>query len=140
MRLNFTEEHHFHVSPHASYPMIPIAMMGRPGTRVDTLALVDSGSDDCLFHARWLKRIGLELTRGRPEDRRGIKEGHPVKCYIHRVWLIIGNQSRIRCDVAFSEEIGDDVRDQLLGRETVFDRYRFGFRARNLKLYVGRES
>ena len=140
MKLNFTEVHPFHVYPTRSYPMIPIAMTGRAGKRVDTLALVDSGSDDCLFHAKWLKRIGLELKRGRREDRHGIKEGQPVECYIHRIWLIVGNQKRIRCDVAFSEEIGDDVMDQLLGRETVFDKYRFGFRARDLKLYVGRES
>lgn len=73
MRLNFHEEHPFHVGGGlAYYPMVPVTLVGVRGLSVSTYALLDSGADSTIFHAKWAKKIGLDLRSGRPERLRGM--------------------------------------------------------------------
>ena len=141
MRLHFSEQHPFHSHPSgAFYPMVPVTLIGKGARRVDTFALVDSGADTTMLHARWLKRLGLAFQAGRQETRGGISKDNPVNVYVHRIGLIVGNSTLVRCDVDFSEEIGDDVTDQLVGREVVFNRLRFAFRQKVQMLYLSPEK
>jgi hypothetical protein len=116
--------------------MVPVTLIARRGLSVRTYGLLDTGADDCLFHANWAIKLGLDLQSGRPERRIGINPNYGIDCYIHRVDLEVG-QNRVRCDVAFSQDIGDDISDQLVGRSVVFDRMRFAFRQRVEKFYIG---
>jgi hypothetical protein len=45
-----------------SRPLIPIRLVGRPGfPSIDTLALLDSGADRCVFPQAFAIRLGLDL-------------------------------------------------------------------------------
>lgn len=70
------------------------------------------------------------------EDIGGWSEGSKRPCYIHRIDLTVGSMT-IRCNVAFCEDMSEEMTDQLIGREVVFDRMRFALRQRVLKIYVG---
>jgi hypothetical protein len=120
--------------------MVPVTLIGKGSRRAETFALVDSGADTTMLHARWLKKLGLVLEAGRQDTRGGIRKDESTKVYVHRIGLIVGNATLIRCEVAFSEEIGDEVTDQLIGREVVFDRLRFAFRQRIEMLYLNPEK
>ena len=118
--------------------MCPVTLIGKGSQQITTYALVDTGADTTMLHARWLDRLGLRLKSGRAEKRWGI-DNKAIDVYVHRIWLKIGNRKRVRCEVAFSEQIGDDPGDQLLGRETVFDELRFAFRQRVGMFYLNAE-
>lgn len=144
MRLTFEETHNFWYKPRPDplppvpHPMLPVTL--RNGARsFPTYALLDTGADDCLFHGDFARRIGLVVDRGRFEYRYGIDPASGIECYIHGIDLTIGNQYTLRCDVAFSDDISDDLFDQLIGRELVFDHLRFAVRQRFDKVYVGRK-
>lgn len=118
------------------YPILPVRLISLRGQAVEIYALLDSGADGCLFHAKWASQLGLELKRGRESFVTGIDPDKDLPCYIHRVYLTIGSNT-VRCDVAFCEYIGDDINDNLIGRDTVFNAMRFGLRQRIRKTYVG---
>ena len=141
MRLDFPEEFPFLQMglPPRLYPMLPVTLVGVKGLRADTYALLDSGADACLFHARWADRIGLNLHSGRYEELFGIDPTSPIECYYHRIEVVVG-LNQFACEIAFSEDIGDDISDNLLGREVLFDKFQFAFRQRIGKLYVGRDA
>lgn len=141
MRLNFPEKHAFLYLcyPPVAFPMVPVRLVGHRGQAVDTFALLDSGADCCMFHANWARRIGLDLYAGRPGTLSGIDPNSPLEVYYHRINLVIGN-TKVRCNVAFSEGIGEEMNDQLVGREIVFNQMRFAIRQRVLSLYAGPES
>lgn len=140
MRLDFPEEFPFFQMgmPPRLVPMLPVTLVGLKGLRVETYALLDSGADASLFHARWADKIGLDLYAGRFEELFGIDPGSPIQCFYHRVDVTVGLNS-FSCDIAFSEDIGDDISDNLLGREVLFDRFQFAFRQRIGTLYVGKD-
>jgi len=54
--------------------------------------------------------------------------------------MIVGKKTKIRCEVAFSEDMAEDVTDQLIGREVVFDKVRFAFRQKMRMLYLSAET
>jgi hypothetical protein len=116
--------------------MLPVVL--RNGTHsVHTYALLDTGADTCLFHADFARRIRLRLKAGRKEQRGGIDPATRITCYCHVIDLTVGSMRSIRCEVAFSEDVSDDVLDQLVGRETVFDTFRFAVRQGVDFLYIG---
>jgi len=137
VRLSFEESHPFLHNPYRSYPVVPIRLNNR-GRVADTVAMIDTGADVCLFHSKWAQKVGLRLKAGRLDVIGGIEGGPGIECYVHRITLMVGYAGKkIRCEVAFSEEIGEDIEDQLIGREIVFDRMRFAFRQGQSTFYVG---
>lgn len=140
MKLDFQEKHDFwtYGGP-ISYPMIRVRLIGHHGQIAETYALLDSGADYCLFHADWARRIGLDLYSGRPDCLGGIDPKSKTQVYYHRINLIIGESHKVRCDVGFSEDVGTEMEDQLIGRTGLFDKIRFAFRQRTLSAYSGRE-
>jgi len=141
MRIDFEETHPF-LAMNASappFPMIPVSLIGRRGLSVETCALLDSGADETMFHAMWAAPIGLDFRSGKYGEMGGISSGHPVTGYTHRVQIRIGLSAPIPCNIFFSDEIGQEWDDQLIGRQTIFRRLRFGLRGRTELTYVGRE-
>lgn len=119
--------------------MVPVTLMGRSGQIAETYAFLDSGADCCLFHKKWAERIGLNLYTGRPDKIGGIDVKSKIRVYYHRINLAVGT-IKVLCDVGFSEEISEDMNDQLIGRDIVFNRMRFAFRQKILSLYAAEEN
>lgn len=138
MRLEFDEEHPFQRQRGRLYPALRVTLYH--GSRsTSTFALLDTGADTCLFHETFARRIGLRLMEGDPDYIGGIKPGSRIRVYFHRVRMRIGYGSELTFKVAFSNEIKEEMTDQLIGREVVFDARRFALRqgAGDGKLYVG---
>src|SRR2546423_187306 len=55
--------------------------------RTSVLCLVDSGADDCLFHASLAKLLDIDLKSGPEKEFSGIAKGYPIKGYRHTVEL-----------------------------------------------------
>jgi hypothetical protein len=137
MRLNFREQHPFlWLNSRMQYPMVPVQLIGRRGRTAKTYALLDSGADMTLFHGNWARAIGLDLESGRPENIGGWAPGTDRYCYCHRISLTIGSIT-VRCEVAFCDDMSEEMNDQLIGREVVFDRMRFSIRQHVSALYIG---
>ncbi len=140
-RLEFSEEHDFigWYGPNIAYPLVPVTLFGPSGS-VTFLALLDSGADDCIFHADYAAQVGLQVKAGRQEKRGGIVPDETTPVYVHEVDMSIGDhQARFRCEVAFSLVMPKQPTDQLIGREGVFDKLRIGFRLSKGKVYLGSE-
>ncbi len=138
MRLDFDELHHFWIQHDPPHPMLPVRLANGSRT-LDTYAMLDSGADACLFHAKWGQQIGLHIESGIWRPLSGIEEDSEIDTWSHPIELRIGNRYTVKCNVRFAYEMGDDLIDQLIGREVVFDKFRFALRqgAGNGKLYVG---
>ena len=136
MRLDFDEQHGFWIQDDPPYPMLPVRLSN--GSRsLDTYAMLDSGADECLFHADYGKRIGLNIESGVWGTLGSISAADDIETYTHTIELRIGNKHTVRCKVRFSYDVGDDPIDQLIGRNVVFDKLRFALRQGALSLYVG---
>jgi hypothetical protein len=118
--------------------MVPVTLVGHGGQQSETFALLDSGADYCLFHAIWARSIGLNLKAGRPDYLYNIDPESKLLAYFHRIDLRIGT-IKVRCDVGFSDNVGQDPTDQLIGRAVVFNRIRFALRQKVLSLYAAAE-
>jgi predicted aspartyl protease len=121
-RINFTHEFQYReLEPFGYLPVLDITLIG-PEDEDDLLAIVDTGARYCLFDGRRATAIGLDLLDGRAENLSGLAGN--LLARIHTVTLeILG--VRFKCEVAFSEQ---EIRRELLGRHTLFNRVRFGFR------------
>lgn len=140
MKLDFEEEHGFIYvrGGDPPRPLIPVTLAGRRGRSVNTYALLDSGADETMFHSLWAGRIGLDYKSGKHGIIGGIKSGQPVEGFYHFVQLRVGS-TFMRCEVFFSDGIGDAWDDQLIGRSVVFERMRFAFRGQIDMTYLGKE-
>ena len=137
MKLDFESIYPFWIESDPPQPMIDVRLIGSRGRYADTVALLDTGAEVSLFHAKWAKRIGLPLEAGRRVPVQGIgNEAKNVDGYAHEINLVIGHVP-VRCEVVFSEDVSDEPTEQLIGREGVFDAMRFGLRQKVGHLYVG---
>ena len=138
MRLVFSEEHAFFERPGTAmvYPMLPVGLVSKQGRQVDTFALLDSGADVSMFNAMYGERIGLDIQTRRIEHIGSIDGG--LECFMHRIRMIVGS-NRFDCEVAFSYELGEDIYDQLIGRDVVFDGLQLGLRQRQMRTYLAPE-
>jgi len=129
VRLEFSDKKQFTSvgSPPRSYPILPITLVGLHSRSVKTFALLDTGADSTLLHSRWGLQIGLNVTSGRRVSFGGIDPKTEMWGYEHRITVVVA-QKRIRCNVTFCSDIGDESTDQLIGRETIFDNLRFALR------------
>ena len=91
------------------------------------------------FMSSGQKKIGIDLYTGRKDTLSGINPGSKIVVYYHRIDLVICT-TKIRCNVAFSNETGEEMNDQLIGRSAVFDKMKFAIRQKVFCLYSGSES
>jgi len=136
VRIDFTETHPFHATTTSVvYPVLPITLIGKKHKQIKTYGLLDSGADVSMFHGELGERIGLDVESGRPETINFVGDDGGVESFMHDIRLVIGSVV-IACEVAFSYEQSDDMYDQLLGRDVVFDRLQFGLRQSRMELYL----
>jgi hypothetical protein len=105
-------------------PVIPI-LIRNPRTKqsVGYAALVDSGSDHCIFSAEIAEIIGIDIASGEREDVGGgvADERRPI--YFHNVEISVGgNVHAIRA--AFMPDLSTNGHG-LLGQHGFFDRFSF---------------
>ena len=99
------------------------------------IALLDSGADRSLFHADLALYLGIDLTAGRMIQGSGI--GGAVSTSICPVQLEVEGYP-FAADVMFSAQIPTTI--ALLGRDNVFEKFRFGFDHRGNRLLFDRYS
>lgn len=119
-----------------TYPLLPVTLSTSRRNRVKLMALLDSGADECLFHARWAEDLGIDMKTGVLDTIGGIVPGTDIDIYYHEVYLAIGAGPPLKCKLAFSYEVNEDATDQLIGREFIFDQTRFALRQGIGSLFV----
>lgn len=97
------------------------------------LALLDSGADMSVFHADLAVYLGIDLAACQITRSTGL--GGQVATRICPVHLDVEGTS-FSAEVMFSSEIASTL--ALLGRDNVFDKFRFGFDQRSKRLLFDR--
>lgn len=120
-RIDFEHEFQYRYFGNLFLPALEVTLIG-PVDEDELLAIVDTGATFCLFNGVRAAAIGLELSAGRLENLAGLAGG--LLARIHAVTLEIAGY-RFDCEVAFSEQ---EIERELLGRQTLFNQVRFGFR------------
>jgi len=87
-------------------------------------AVVDSGSDDCYFHADALKPFGITLTDGIESTLGGVGRNTAIPVYYHDVYILVGVDWKICVRAGFSNELSVAG---ILGRTGFFDHFRLLF-------------
>ena len=107
----------------ASRPVIPIRLI--KGTKdVRYHAIIDSGSDLCIFHAQIGEVIGLTIESGKLLKFTGIS-GQQLTAYFHDLEIEVGGY-RFDCYAGFSREM-ENVPYGLLGQVGFFDLFNVVF-------------
>jgi hypothetical protein len=122
-RIEFRHEFQYReLAPDSFFPAIDVTLIGPNGEEEDLLAIIDTGAKYCLFSGLRAAPIGIDLQAGRRENLSGL--AGQLTAWIHPVQLeILG--TRFQCEVAFSEQ---HIPRELLGRHSLFDQIRVGFR------------
>ncbi|MGH7771090.1 MAG: aspartyl protease family protein [Candidatus Binatia bacterium] len=116
-------QHTLQVFPY-SRPLIPIRLSGRPGfAPIDTLALLDSGADRCVFSEGFALRLGLDLSAGAVIPIKGATGGQLPARILHVTVEIIG--VAFDCQAAFTP---GNIPYNFIGREGIFEKAQWGFR------------
>lgn len=112
------------------YPIVPVTLIIN-GKRVNTSAIVDSGASISIFSGSIGRLAGLDIESG--EKR--VFQGASAKLagYIHSIKIIIAGKE-IECKIAFSDELSTSF--NLIGRETVFDKFLITFNEKNRTLII----
>jgi len=116
-------QHTLHLLPH-SRPLIPIRLIGRPGFRpLDTLALLDSGADRCVFPEGFAVRLGLDLSAGIIVPLKGATGGELSARIVPVTVELVG--LAFDCHAAFTSGA---IPYSFIGREGIFESSKWGFR------------
>jgi len=123
-------QHTFQLLP-KSRPLIPIRLHGRPGFQpIDTLALLDSGADRCVFSEAFAVRLGLDLSGGISVPIKGATGGQYSARIVPVTVELAG--TAFQCHAAFTS---GNLPFSFVGREEVFDKSRWGFQVGNGLIY-----
>ena len=112
------------------FPVIPVTLVSN-GKTFETNAIVDSGATLSLFHAPIGRDLGIDVESGEKHIFQGVSA--KLVGYIHSIKMIVAGKE-IDCKVAFSDELSTSF--NLLGRETVFDRFLVTFNEKNRELSI----
>src|SRR4051812_29399964 len=70
----------------------------------DVGCLVDSSSDDCVFHSSIAENLGIDLESGQPITHYALGMT-PLLCYVHTIELqIFGFDERIQIEASFTRD------------------------------------
>ncbi len=94
------------------------------GTRHhEMVCLIDSGADECLFHASVGRALEIDLERGRHKTYNGIAGS--VEAYIHPIEIQIQDfAERVRIEAGFTASDGVHA---ILGQAGFFENFRICF-------------
>ncbi|MEM5811705.1 MAG: hypothetical protein QXG91_03135 [Candidatus Aenigmatarchaeota archaeon] len=107
------------------FPVIPV-IISILSKSIKTSALIDSGASISLFHGSIARELGLVLESGKKRIFQAAS-GRFIG-YVHKVNIIIGEE-KFPCRIAFSDELITSF--NLLGRETIFDKFLVIFNEKN---------
>jgi len=121
-RVHFEHEFNYRqLGQDSFFPALDVTLIGPQGAD-ELIAIVDTGATYCLFSGVRAPAIGIDLISGKRVRLSGL--AGQMTAWIHSVELeILG--TRFHCEVAFSEQ---PIPRELLGRHTLFDQIRLGFR------------
>lgn len=88
----------------ASRPVIPIRLI-KESKGQKYLALIDSGSDVCIFHADIGEAIGITVESGKPLHFCGIT-GEQLTAYFHNIKIEVGGYE-FDCYAGFSRDLSN---------------------------------
>ncbi len=111
-------------------PLVGVVLK-KSGKEVRTLALVDSGADDCLFPASFARRLGITIPNQRSYLFSGTA-GNPQDAYFELIVIdILCSQKRtvfsFELDAGFCETL-EHTGCGLLGRNGFFSRFKITFK------------
>jgi hypothetical protein len=103
-------------------PMLQVTFVN--GTkRHQIVCLVDSGADECLFHASVGRSSGLDLQSGRYKKFDGIAGS--IEAYVHPIELQVQDvPERVMIDAGFTESDGVHA---ILGQAGFFENFKICF-------------
>lgn len=114
-------------------PFVRFKILGpRRDPTVD--AFVDSGADFSIFHAGWMKYLGLSV-KGAVVRKIQVGDGDYIQAYELPVTVEFYGRS-FRAPLTFSARLGPGF--NLLGRKGFFERFRFCFDDKHFRLSVTR--
>ena len=119
-------------------PVIPILIRNpRSKQSVGYEALVDSGSDHCIFSSEIAEIVGIDIATGERDDIGGVVAGEKRPIYFHDIEISVGGNVRaIRA--AFMPDLSTSGHG-LLGQHGFFDCFSFvKFEQPKSTLEVGR--
>lgn len=129
--------------PSIERPIIPIvihnpmAPLDWPVRSIGCEALVDSGSDYCIFPSEIGEMIGIDVTAGKRELVSGVVAGESRPIYFHVVDLSFEPGSRFEAWVAFMPDLSESGH-ALLGQHSFFSKVLFvKFQAHLSRLEIG---
>ena len=94
-----------------------------PAKTVKTIAIVDSGADNCLFNIEYAKIIGIDLEKCEKTRTIGV-EGEGKEIFLTNLEIQVENLAKVKVPVGFIDSksvIG------LLGQAGFFDLHRIKF-------------
>jgi len=116
--------------PDVLRPIIPLLIVNSrapldwPIRYVATEALVDSGSDFCIFPSELGEMIGIDVTAGQLKMIGGVVAGESRPLYFHVVELSIEEGNRFEAWVGFMPDLSRTGHG-ILGRHSFFNRFAF---------------
>ncbi len=94
----------------------------KTGKEIQYYALIDSGSDECIFDAEVGEAIGLNIKKGTPRPLQGVIEGKKATYWIHDVELKVGGWP-YKVPIGFMYDLAK-VGYGLLGQRGFFDQFK----------------
>jgi len=124
LRINFKA---FPVTPNLAFPsqtiqwrpILNVVIFYRHARSQRVEAIVDSGSDYCLFHASIGESLGMDIKSGIPGNLGGVIGGVKGELYYHKVRLIAAGES-YDITAGFSSTLSVPA---LLGQVGFFDHF-----------------
>ena len=103
-------------------PMLQVTLLN--GTkRHQIVCLIDSGADECLFHASVGRSLGLDLQSGRYKKFDGIAGS--IEAYVHPIEFQVQDvPERVMIDAGFTESDGVHA---ILGQAGFFENFKICF-------------
>ena len=103
-------------------PMLQLTLFN--GVRhQQVVCLLDSGADECLFHASIAESLGIDVESGRRKEFAGIAGS--IEAYMHPVEIQVQSfPERVKIEVAFTESEGVHA---ILGQAGFFENFKICF-------------
>jgi hypothetical protein len=103
-------------------PMLQVTLFN--GTkRQQIVCLIDSGADECLFHASVGRNLGIDIESGQFKEFDGIAGS--VEAYMHSLEIQLQDfPERVMIEAGFTESEGVDA---ILGQAGFFEKHRICF-------------
>ena len=101
--------------------------------RQQLVCLVDSGADECLFHASVARSLGIDVENGRYKEFDGIAGS--LEAYIHPVEIQVQDFAEpVKIEAGFTESEGVHA---ILGQVGFFENFRICFERYRWRIEVG---